>query len=997
MLGSYVCKQCRTRLSQRIVPARNPQWQPRATFLSLRNQKAKDQDESAQLDAQPQHEQEEVRENGQLKLNIRYEDPNEQAQSRTQAQRPAGRYSRHLEDDAESGRPPLSPSQTEFDRANGDQPATKPLERGHGPASIIEDALSRKDLNRAWRLFEDNYTSKDCKALMEPSLSDIALLNNGRLFTDLLREVSGAFCARSDKPAVTPTEVLFRYEQLDIATPKLWTNQAISFLTHQAILAVNAPPGNSTRDLVSILSELLSVWRLFFQYKGVKQVQKEAISKDWNLPAVEDVSSTYLDTRDFILRLADYHPGQVGNSTLSFCAVYLYTLSDSLKAVESLQNESEPFVQFLGRLLAGASVHPVFSYTRNAARFAGLPEEVKKEIIKEVGNAPHKAMSEFGSQGASLGKDKTGDRAADLENFHLKRISRAVLSTNSADELNRLWTEMLKVYTKNAKTAIPDRIYNAFLQGYMILFQAQRSVDVWNHMVAHGSKPGIQSWVALLDGCAKAKDLNGFNAIWTRMLNAGIEPDNYAWTTRVHGLMSLRQLNLGLAALDDMGKRWISAETVINKPQTHSRNRKGAKNLPSSAKTINRCTKPSIEVINGAITALVQLPETALRHQACVEHIQKILTWAGNFNIKPDAVTFNSMIQLYIRAADYATAFKVLRQMEKSGVEADLATHTMLLNVAFDNRSFDSLSEDQQTEKIIGLFNDLEAGGLQPNDYVYATAINRLLKQYSNHNAVRQVIEHMRKRGKYPGSHIYVSLVTHYFQQDPPAIAAVDSLVDQLFKSLKTATDPLLFDRIIEGYATHGEIGKMMSVLTLMSKHNRSPSWKALIAVVEALATDHDYDRIRDIARDVQSGTNIAKGRIQGGRMGEWTFFHKVKALGIVLQEERMGDFMVNDRAIRASGDDAVLGNQLREQEIQQMTQKEEVQEDLNAHQPASTPRYQQQGTTGPQSNLTARYRESAGSAQSDPEPGNVPAEEDDVHGFLKDEHEDIHSRVNKP
>jgi hypothetical protein len=110
-----------------------------------------------------------------------------------------------------------------------------------------------------------------------------------------------------------------------------------------------------------------------------------------------------------------------------------------------------------------------------------------------------------------------------------------------------------------------------------------------------------------------------------------------------------------------------------------------------------------------------------------------------------------------------------------------------------------------------------------------------------------------------------------------------------------------------------------------------------------------------------------------------------------------MGDFMVNDRAIRASGDDAVLGNQLREQEIQQMTQKEEVQEDLNAHQPASTPRYQQQGTTGPQSTLTARYRESVGSAQSDREPGNVPAEEDDVHGFLKDEHEDIHSRVNKP
>jgi pentatricopeptide repeat protein len=978
MLGSYVCRQCRAQLTRRIVPVRNPQWQrqPRATFFSLRNQTGKPQHAGDAARAEDSSQQENLAEEGQNQQGIRHTDNTEHVQPQSRG----GRYSRLVEDDVGADDELAPASALNIKYTDPVEAKAEALAR-RGPATAIEEALARRgNVDKAWGLFEKNFTSMDCEALTKPPESDVAFLANGQLFDDILREVNSAFCNARVKPATTPTTVLFRYEQLGLATPEHWIRQTLAYITHQAILAVNAPPEDPSRDLIAILFELVSLWRLFFQCRG-RQVQLDSLRTDWNLPAIETMPNTF-DSPDFNLRLHDYHPGLVGNSTLGFCAVYFYTLSSALSTVEPLHKEAEHFIRFLGRILPGSRVSSVFRYTQRAQRFTTLPENVQREITKEIDNAPRKAMAELASEGAISSAPATGarqatddraprttgeqaslttgerapqttgerapqttdDRAANREAFHLNAIARAVKSNKSPVALETLWKAAMREFMEDGKIAIPPRVYNAFLSGFVVLRKAPRSVDVWNHMIEHGVRPDIQTWVALLQGCAEVRDVEGFNAMWTRMLDTGIEPDIYAWTTRIHGLFRFGKVNQGLAALDDMAKRWQSAEDIIRNPPR--RRGQGAKKLPSSAKAINECTKPSIEVINGAITAIVQQAARFMYHDKRVAHVQKILAWARSFDIKPDAITYNSLIRLYLHASDFATAFNVLRQMEKSGIEADIATHTMLINVAFQNLTFDGLTEAQQTEKIIAMLNDLEAGGLPLNDYVYSTAIDRLLKQYSNYTAVRQIVEHMHARNKVPAPHAYTSLITFYFQQDPPAMAAVDSLVHQFFTAHRLPKDRVLFDRLIEGYASHGEVGKMMSVLTRMSKQTTAPGWDALIVVIEALVRAGDYDRARQIVRDVERGQGIGEGGIISGKRDEKDFFYVANNLGVGLGDEQMGDFMMADKAIRANPDEKILGEQLREQEIQQMTQREEMQED--------------------------------------------------VHGFLKDDHEDIHSRVNR-
>jgi pentatricopeptide repeat protein len=715
--------------------------------------------------------------------------------------------------------------------------------------------------------------------LTEPALPD-ELSNQELVFSRLLGAVTGAFRSGRADVHVTPTAVLCRYQQLGIARPGHWVRPTLASLTHEVVQAVNLPSAKPRQDLQSLLHEIISLWRLFFQCMGPESDAFESISDDWSLPPLEELPDMY-DSRDFNFRLQKHIPKYVSSPALGFCAVYLYSISDALDP--TIHEKAAPFLRFLERLLAGSRVDSIFVHTESSQQFKVLPVDIQRQIRGEIDAAPRKALIALGKVGESP------DEMTNLEAFHMKSIARVVESMTSRSKLDKIWEEVQQTYlTENKRVAIPRSVYNRFLSGYLVLYNSNRAVEVWNHMIAHGVQPDVQSWVALLEGCAKTKDLNGFNTTWQRMLNSGIEPENYAWTTRVNGLMSFRQINPALATLDDMGKRWLAAEQAINNTKTHNKGQRG------STRAVNRCTKPSIEVVNGAISAIVQIRPESLRHEKRVEYVQKILAWSTNFQIKPDAITYNSLIRLYLQAKDMRTAFRLLTQMEKDGVEADIATHTMLMSTAFENQVFDGQTEQQQTERILRMLDDLEANGLRLNHYVYSTAIDRVLKGYANYTAVRAIMEHMTSRNFTPSAHVYTSLITHYFQSEPPNLVEVDNVVNLLFTAPRMPSDRILYDRLIEGYALNSEVGKMMSVLTRMSKQGVLPGWGALIAVVQALVREGDYDRARDVVRDVARGEGVAKGGIMMDRTSEMAFRSLVNRLG--LDEERMGDFMAGGR-----------------------------------------------------------------------------------------------------
>ncbi|KAL6706044.1 hypothetical protein ACN47E_006146 [Coniothyrium glycines] len=962
MLSLYVCRQCRARLARHPSPLQIPHRQSRATFISLRPKPTASAAKPAA---------DETSKPGRIASS---QDESERAQHDSMGWVPSegGRYSRQLWWHGEGeAQPPGGFVRPDYASAvpEGNLEASR-----SGPAHLIHNALTQGNIAQAWTIFDKNYTSRECQALNDPLHGELNLLDEGRVFLHLLNSVNSYFCKNSGDIVVTPTILLFRYERLGVARPEYWARQTLNYLSYQIIRASNGTSDRPARDLPSLIFELLSVWRLFFQCKGAGDGNLEAISNTWHLPAIESLPSLFT-SNDFGMRLQEYHPKYIGNAYLGFCAAYLYSISEALP-VGMIQQQAAPFLQVLERLLAGSRVRPVIIHTRQSTMFKALPEQVQSQIIEEIDASPRKAVSKLGLTDRMPAHDT--ELGANLETHYLKRIARAVVSKESAGILDALWTEVEETYNdEGVNQTIPPRIYNAFLSGYLTLLSPQKSVDIWNHMIAHGVKPNILSWVALLEGCVKAQDLNAFNEMWQRLLRSGLEPDNYAWTTRVYGLMSLRQINQGLAALDEMGKRWASAESVVQHSQLHVKGHKGSKKLPTTAKAVNRCIKPSTEAMNGAISALVQISGNRLRQDKRIDFVQKILKWAANFEIKPDARTYNSLIKLYLQGGNHSMAFKILRQMEHDGLQADIATYTMLIDVALSGRNLDSMTHKEQSSHVVSIFNDLESSGLQLNNQIYATTIDRLLKNHSNFDAVRALLEHMTSRDVIPSAHVYTSLITHYFQQSPPEIATIDSIANQALTSHRMPSDRVFFDRLIEGYATHGEIIKMKQVLKTLVRHKKTLDWNALTAIIQAFARNGDFEDARRIVQDVQRTEGVAAFGITGGATGESKFFSAVRSLALGIDEDRIGDFLATDRPIVASDDDAGGLSQLRDEETRKTLKNAEAQEEAGAVRDGVR---RDDGQMLEYGGVT----HDLGYEQRQPEPGSVPDDED-VHGFLTD------------
>ena len=760
------------------------------------------------------------------------------------------------------------------------------------PARSIEEALSNKQVRRAWALFLEHYPSRACPAFENPAPDDVPLLVDDKIFLQLSDGMKTGFCNWSNLQ-ITPTQVLFRYAQLGIQSPALWNN-TIGYLTDQLLWSISdgRKDDGKRRGPEALLNEVLSLWRLLFQCKGSVSDPLEAINPEW--PVISELLS-YVSrpqvTSNFGQRLHQFHPQIQSSAAFQFSAITIFNLFDdvnqeSFKVPNTIKEETAPFIRLLTTALAGSQIPSALKHVDYSLSFKNLPEDFRTAVIDQVKSAPVQAMKKIAGQPGTKGDPGELDtkelsdleKAENLASFYVSQVDNAVSNHSHVGRLEKLWEDIKVAYKlPDKKTAIPPLLYNALLSGFMNLRQPEQTVMVWNHMIASGTRPEMRTWTAMLEGCTSAKDLDGFNAVWERMLKTGANPDVYAWNTRIHGLISFRQVNKAFAAMDEMGNKWLATENAIQNPPKRL---KGHKPLPSGPKE-NIYAKPTVEVINGALSAFVQKSgQRDLRFEQKLQSMQKILQWAGQFDVKPNTYTYNILIQLYIGAGDYPTTYKLLKQMEQEGLEGDLVTHTMLIRAAFNSQKFDNLSESEQADRILTLFSELEAGGLKLTDRVYSITIDRLLKVYGNFDAARKVIGHMTSRNISAEPAVYASLITHYFQQEPPNIEAVDSLMLQIFGPPRARTDKYLFDRVLEGYATCGEVGKMMSVIARMSSHGKLPGYRALTFVVQALADAGDWERARMVVRDVQNGEGVAKGGVTGGAALESSFFWTVQQLG---------------------------------------------------------------------------------------------------------------------
>lgn len=453
-----------------------------------------------------------------------------------------------------------------------------------------------------------------------------------------------------------------------------------------------------------------------------------------------------------------------------------------------------------------------------------------------------------------------------------REIGRALEARDSV-RVGQLWSEV-QGHT-DASTANSPALCSTFITAFMALQLPDKAIEVWNSMVRKGMSPGVECWDAMIKGHGLARDAHGVNAIWTRFLNSGIRPDAQIWSTRIHSLTISGHWQAGIAAFQEMASTWVNA---IKKKA-----KKGEETDYKSLGDIDGIPKPNTNVLNGLVAGLAR----GKKH----EHLTKVFGWARTLGIAMDSFTFNPILASAVRKGDGTSGLEVLERMKTVGVKPDIATYTLLLQLIF--RSDQGVSEDPaqaiegergRQQAVADVLKMMFETGLDANAYTFATLVNGVLTSpYSSAEdslaAAYMILDHMEAMKIPMSSQVYTNLLTHHFNMTPPDLAAIEALFSRARQDRRINLDAFFFDRLIEGFAKCGEIGKMTAALGQASKRNRVVSWRAMTEVVKALVCFGDRVRAGELAEIMRREDGSDDHR--RSPTGRTTFWSTVETLGI--------------------------------------------------------------------------------------------------------------------
>ncbi|KAG9532898.1 hypothetical protein KCU93_g688, partial [Aureobasidium melanogenum] len=437
----------------------------------------------------------------------------------------------------------------------------------------------------------------------------------------------------------------------------------------------------------------------------------------------------------------------------------------------------------------------------------------------------------------------------------------AAADKQNLDRLERLWAqaqEMLMDDSSRTPEHAPStvRLYEGFLVAFFQLRRPQSGLQVWNSMLQSGFEPTIRTWNVMMKGCHISRDIHIMESMWHSMRNSGIQPDVVSWSTRIYGHFRIGEPRDGMSALEEMGRDWLNAQ-----------NRRRSKS--GSLEDTSEVPKPDTVILNSAISAL---------RGKKANQIPNVLAWSRRFNIEPDVATYNALLAMSLGGGQATDAANILQRMAAANIQPNSSTFTILVDSMLST-TLDGMTQDEQKDKIMDLIASFEGCGMKVDVQGYALIIDRMLKDHNNLKAARSVLAHMTTRKVACTPHIYTILMTHYFDANPPELLAADALWNDIQSSRQEETmDVIFYDRMVEGFARHGDVGRTMAFLNRMSKEGKRPGWLAMTAVVQCLARSHEWDRVGQIVMDCHKQEGLLSVGLRGkkGQKDFWEYLGRL-------------------------------------------------------------------------------------------------------------------------
>lgn len=132
------------------------------------------------------------------------------------------------------------------------------------------------------------------------------------------------------------------------------------------------------------------------------------------------------------------------------------------------------------------------------------------------------------------------------------------------------------------------------------------------------------------------------------------------------------------------------------------------------------------------------------------EHVPEILQDMKNHGIKPNVVTFSTLLKGHCQSGDIRTGFAILEQMKK---ETNLKPDEIMYNSLLDG-----CAQNNLVEQGLQVLNDMKGDCVRPSNFTLSILVKMMNRARKLDNAFMIVEEITRQYGFRPNVHVYANL-----------------------------------------------------------------------------------------------------------------------------------------------------------------------------------------------------------------------------------------------
>ena len=438
-------------------------------------------------------------------------------------------------------------------------------------------------------------------------------------------------------------------------------------------------------------------------------------------------------------------------------------------------------------------------------------------------------------------------------------------------------------------------IYNLIIDGCSKKGDLETIADIYYQMLNNSIKPTIVTFNTIIDAYVRAKDLTSAWKIFEDLLKNDIQPDNFTLSTLFRGIRCPNHKDYLLRGL----------ELVNQFNNTSSDNNHSNFNQTADIILINvlldSCIalKEStliIELFNNVTEGRIKKVKpdlitynTFIKGCAQMNLFNEVLIafekMCNDPNIKPNDVTFNTLIDVFVRSKDMNKVWFIISKMKETGIKPDNFTYSTIikglnkntnlnccdnnsnsstnsnlmsasslntLSSSSGNDNASSISNDSELDLAFKLFDNVRKTS-QPDEILYNCIMDACLRFHKVDKAL-ELYDNMLTEGIKPSSitcgivikaygmiHNVTKALAMYEEMKRNKIeissvtygCLINACIQNndnkqafaLYEELKEnnyAMNTILYTTLIKAYTKEKKIDKVIEILDTMKTHNDS-------------------------------------------------------------------------------------------------------------------------------------------------------------------------------